>query len=98
MLQNNSLEMIARSSTILHPLEMTIETPLLVPSFSSKGFGINKDGDSEVRKICSVASEYLTETMLISAFDLSCGHLSMPDSAITELTFIDSGGYEISDF
>jgi hypothetical protein len=90
--------MFARTSKIDHPLGVPIETPLLVPSFSSKGLGINPDGESEVKEIFSVVSEYLTDTMLISAFDLSYGHLAPIQSAITEITFIDSGGYEISDF
>ena len=90
--------MLARKSKIHHPLGVTLETPMLVPSFSSKGFWIGKSGESEVNDICSVASEYLTETMLISAFDIACEHLPIFESAITELTFVDSGGYEISDF
>lgn len=90
--------MLARKSKIHHPLGVTLETPMLVPSFSSKGFWIGKSGESEVNDICSVASEYLTETMLISAFDIACEHLLIFESAITELTFVDSGGYEISDF
>lgn len=92
------MNMLARKSEIHHPLGIKLETPLLVPSFSSKGFGFNKSGKSEVEGICSVASEYLTETMLISAFDIACEHLPIFESAITELTFVDSGGYEISDF
>jgi|APSaa5957512622_1039677.scaffolds.fasta_scaffold20909_2 hypothetical protein len=90
--------MLARKSEINHPLGIKLETPILVPSFSSKGFGFGKSGESEVNEICSVASEYLTETMLISAFDIACGHISKFESAITELTFVDSGGYEVSDF
>ncbi len=89
--------MLARSTKLYHPLGVTIETPLLVPSFSSKGFGFSKSGESEINDICAVASEYLTETMLISAYDLACGYLEMLESSITELTFVDSGGYEISD-
>jgi len=90
--------MLARSSKLYHPLGVTLETPLLVPSFSSKGFGFSKSGESEVNDICAVASEYLTETMLISAYDLACGHMDILESSVTELTFVDSGGYEITDF
>ena len=92
------LTTLARRRRIPHPLGITIETPLLVPSFSSKGFGYNKAGQSEVKKIFEVASEYLTDTMLISAYDLANGHIGPIESAITEVTIIDSGGYEISDF
>lgn len=93
--------MLARKSKIFHPLGFSIETPLLVPSFSSKGFGFGKKGDSgnaEVADILEIASEFLTETMLVSAFDIAYNQISALDSAITELTFVDSGGYEISDF
>jgi len=36
--------------------------------------------------------------MLISAYDLHHGHLSRPRSALTDVTFVDSGGYETSDY
>jgi hypothetical protein len=90
--------MLARSTKLKHPLGISFETPLLIPSFSSKGFGVSKSGESEIRQIFAVASEYLTDTMLVSAYDLSYNYLDPIVSAITELTFIDSGGYEISDY
>ena len=95
--------MLARKSIIHHPLGVTLETPLLVPSFSSKGFGIrnlkgSKSNISEIKEIYSVASGNLTETMLISAYDIACGNLPILDGAINELTFVDSGGYETSDY
>jgi hypothetical protein len=89
--------MLARSTKISHPLGITIETPLLIPSFSSKGFGVSKRGKSEIREIFTVASPLLTDTMLVSAYDLSQKHLDPIVSAITEIIFVDSGGYEISD-
>jgi hypothetical protein len=89
--------MIARSTKISHPLGITIETPLLIPSFSSKGFGVSKQGKSEIKEIFNKTSWLLTETMLVSAYDLSQKHLDPIISAITEITFVDSGGYEISD-
>jgi len=89
--------MIARHSKLRHPAGVSIETPLLVPSFSSKGFGFDGRGMSEVQKIHEVAREYLTEAMLVSAYDLHHGHLEEPTGAITEITFVDSGGYETSD-
>jgi hypothetical protein len=63
-------KLLARSSTIQHPNGSKINTPLLVPSFSSKGMYINQDGVSELNKIYSIASEYITESMLVSAFDI----------------------------
>jgi hypothetical protein len=89
--------MLARSTKLHHPLGVTIETPLLVPSFSSKGFGSSNERESEVRNIFNVVSEYLTDSMLISAYDLAYGNLDPVKSAITEITIVDSGGYEISD-
>src|SRR6266481_5334219 len=89
--------MFARSTKLYHPLNVTMETPLLVPSFSSKGLGSTNERESEVQDIFNVVSEYLTDSMLISAYDLAYGNLDAIQSAITEITFVDSGGYEISD-
>lgn len=89
--------MLARSTKLHHPLGITVETPLLIPSFSSKGFGFNTEKESEIKGIFTVASEYLADTMLISAYDLYYGHLETLESAITEIVIVDSGGYEISD-
>ncbi|NKB37979.1 MAG: hypothetical protein GKR93_12585 [Gammaproteobacteria bacterium] len=63
-------------------------TPLLVPSFSSKGF-------PEVNKIISTTSEIITGAALISAYDL---YYDMVDYEMDfpEFLFIDSGGYEAS--
>ena len=88
----------ARSTKLVHPSGISIETPFLIPSFSSKGFGFSKNNKSEIGEIFDVASECLFETMLVSAYDLSCGHLNQIESSITDLTVVDSGGYEISDF
>lgn len=61
-------------------------TPLLVPSFSSKGF-------AGVRHLLEDLSPLLTHTYLISAYDLFHGEISFPDK-LPDLLFIDSGGYE----
>ena len=74
-------------------------TPLLVPSFSSKGFARSKkNGKSEIGKIFATAGEFLTEVFLISAYDIFYGHLPHPSdlSCMPEMIFVDSGGYEIS--
>lgn len=88
---------LANSRKLQHPQGVRLTTPLPIPSFSSKGFGASKDGHSEISEIFEITEEYLTEAMLISAFDLHHDNLAMPESAITEITFVDSGGYEISD-
>jgi hypothetical protein len=63
-------------------------TPLLVPSFSSKGF-------PEVGQILKTAEELIEGPMLISAYDIHYGHLSPPFD-FASLLFLDSGGYEAS--
>lgn len=63
-------------------------TPLLVPSFSSKGF-------PDVAKIVSMTSEVIDGPALVSAYDLGHGKLKPPFDFAT-LLFLDSGGYEAS--
>jgi hypothetical protein len=88
---------LARSTKLHHPSGFSLETPLLVPSFSSKGFGFKKKtGESEIHKIFSIASEFLERAMLVSAYDLAYEHLDPIENAITEITIVDSGGYEVS--
>lgn len=87
---------LARRSVIVHPAGMRFNTPLLVPSFSSKGFRVT-DESSEVREALEVTSEWLTDSMLVSAYDLTHEHIPRPEAlaAMPELTIIDSGGYEM---
>jgi hypothetical protein len=90
--------MLARSSTLVHKASgVSAETPLLIPSFSSKGFG-GTGRQSEVRQILGTASEFLTTAYLISAFDIQRGHIPPPaDLPLKpDLIILDSGGYEIS--
>jgi hypothetical protein len=61
------------------------ETPMLIPSFSSR---VNMD----VYKLIKPMGESLNETILISAYDL-CYSTDFP-IIDTDLIFIDSGGYE----
>ena len=92
--------MLCRTSTIRHkPSGVNLDTPLLIPSFSSKGFARSKkDGKSEIGRILAAAGEFLTEAYLISAYDLYYGHLPAPSALpfTPELLILDSGGYEIS--
>lgn len=92
--------MFARSSTIRHKASgVNLQTPLLIPSFSSKGFARSKKEEkSEIGKILAFSSEFLTEAFLISAYDVFYGHIPPPRElpVIPELIFLDSGGYEIS--
>jgi hypothetical protein len=63
-------------------------TPLLVPSFSSKGF-------PDVSKIIKTMEEVIEGTILVSAYDLHHKKISPPFD-FPSLIFLDSGGYEAS--
>ncbi len=96
--------MIARSSKIKHPLGFQVETPLMVPSFSSKGFAFKRkrkktDNDvSEVVDALEFSKEFLTECILVSAYDIFHKHINFQEKDIcTNVTIIDSGGYESGD-
>lgn len=85
--------MLCRTSTIRHANSgVSMKTPLLIPSFSSRGFA------GEIGKILQTASEFLTDVFLISAYDIHHKHLPDPSNlpCKPELIFVDSGGYEIS--
>lgn len=93
---------LCKSRKFSHPNGINIDTPILVPSFSSKGFSFKeKKGKvhSEAHKLVEMSKEYLHESMLVSAFDLHYGYVPTPEEFnCTEMTIIDSGGYETSDF
>jgi hypothetical protein len=92
----SNLNVLARATEIPHPSGSTVGTPLLVPSFSSKGFGISDSGQSEIYQYFKVAEEILTESMLVSAYDIAHGFLPSIQP-LTDITIVDSGGYETSD-
>jgi hypothetical protein len=92
------------------PSGRSVATPLLVPSFSSKGFAFSRNDDGE---ILSEAAGFLRSTathladtgaMLISAYDIYYRYLpntnelrqdiSQTEYALPALTFLDSGRYE----
>lgn len=66
--------------------ENEILTPILVPSFSSKGF-------PKLNEIISTAEDFITDIILVSAYDIYYQHI---DSQIIfpEYIILDSGGYE----
>lgn len=61
-------------------------TPLIIPSFSSRGF-------PEVRSIYEVTKDYISDISLLSAYDINY-KLQNVDIYASNLLFIDSGGYE----
>ena len=87
--------MLARRTRLRHPSGVEVETPLLVPSFSSKGFRSDSSGRSEIVDALEITSEVVNECVLISAYDVFYKHISK--YLFAELTFVDSGGYELSD-
>lgn len=89
--------MLARTSTLQHPRGMAVNTPLLLPSFSSKGYGF-ANGVSEVDDAVEACSGWLTEPMLMSAYDLYYKHIPFfwRLQVSPPLVFVDSGGYETS--
>ena len=68
--------------------EHTVRTPLLLPSFSSKGF-------PKVQKILDTMSEYISDELLVSAYDIHHGSINT-DLDFSSMIFVDSGGYEAS--
>jgi hypothetical protein len=100
----------ARSRQIRHPQGQQLRTPLLIPSFSSKGFDLaprpnGKTPISEVSQYLQVFAASLTETFLVSAYDLHHELLERAKSlspqnysrsiwAHPKVLFIDSGLYE----
>ena len=63
-------------------------TPLLIPSFSSKGF-------PDICKIIEYSSELIDGATLVSAYDLHY-EKNMPSLDFPSMIFLDSGGYEAS--
>src|SRR5262249_26262838 len=88
-----------RSSKLVHSASgVSLHTPLLVPSFSSKAFGFTRGGQPEILHVLDASQEFITRTCLISAYDVYYKYLPAPeDLPITvDLMFVDSGGYEVS--
>lgn len=67
----------------------TLITPVLLPSFSSKGF-------PELRQIIRSLEEHVTGPVLISAYDFKYEKIQKKLPLYPELLFVDSGGYECS--
>lgn len=65
---------------------LDIQTPMLVPSFSSKGF-------ADIGVAWEYFSRQIRDTLLLSAYDLFYGNINMPKQG-ADVVFIDSGGYE----
>ncbi|MFJ9541907.1 hypothetical protein ACIRPX_32255 [Streptomyces sp. NPDC101225] len=78
----------------------------MVPSLSSRGFDIRQDGLSEVAAWLPAVQDQLTDSLLVSAYDLHYGLLPDVHDFLTgnhwqtlyatpEVLIVDSGGYEL---
>ena len=79
--------MLARERLVLHAGTEIFRTPLLVPSFSRKGF-------PEMKKIIALMQEFITGAVLVSAYDEHYGNLTSQNLTFPSVIFLDSGGYE----
>jgi len=63
-----------------------VSTPLIVPSFSSRGF-------TEFKHIYTSVKDYISDVSLLSAYDI---YYEMQETNLyaSDIIFIDSGGYE----
>ncbi len=81
--------MLARSETIKLPYGSPLITPVILPSFSSKGF-------PELKKILKYLEEFISGPVLFSAYDIKYEKIPKKIPFAPELLFLDSGGYECS--
>ena len=63
-----------------------LPTPMLIPSFSSKGF-------PDVKGVLSVIRDHITDVAMVSSYDIFYNDLA-DELGTPSLLFIDSGGYE----
>lgn len=103
--------MISRREVLQHPLAGDFDLPLIVPSFSSKGFGYLRKGKNKNSGFYSVLTTDLKSfsttqksSVLVSAYDLYHNLLLEKGERFNKiishlsksnLVFIDSGGYEL---
>lgn len=80
--------MLAQRRSISFRNNEIVRTPLLVPSFSSKGF-------PDIKNIFLICEQVITESLLVSAYDVIDEHYDLPITC-AEIIFLDSGGYECS--
>jgi hypothetical protein len=102
--------LLARRSVLAHPVAGQVELPLLVPAFSSKGFGFKATGSSPKRIYSEIAFELAdfgrqpATAVLITAYDLHFRHfeapklVGKPEQYLRNacVVFLDRGGYELA--
>jgi hypothetical protein len=80
--------MLAKRRTLRVRNAPIVSTPLLLPSFSSKGF-------PKIAKILQAMEEYISDEILVSAYDVHYSVL-IPPFDFASTIFLDSGVYEAS--
>lgn len=101
---------LARSRSLTLPGGFALDTPLLIPSFSSRGFPFTGSPGakvSQLSEVLEVAKDWITEVLLVSAYDLFYGHMPGREALTThpegdpygapQLVLIDSGCYEANE-
>lgn len=104
--------MLARRSSLTLPDNTPLDLPLLIPSFSSKGFGFSPTGRGDnKRSVSHIAldlyqySRAPCHAVLISAYDIYFRHFEGQGELRkgplkwlerARLIFLDSGGYELA--
>lgn len=98
--------MMARIREFRLPSGVVLETPLMIPSLSSRGFDFQENGLSETALYLQAVQEYLTESLLVSAYDLHYQMVPQAREFLSDLHWdtiwatptllvVDSGGYEL---
>lgn len=73
----------------------SIETPLLIPSFSSAAFGVVDEEQKDlIGKIHTFLKEKIKTASLISAYDIYNGIINKDEIWCSDIVFIDSGNFE----
>ena len=94
-----------RNTYFTHRSGAVLDLPLVVPSFSSKGFDFFPEkvsGKTVYRSESTIALDalgnFLDESFLLSAYDLHHKHFRKPERFYknTALITLDSGGYEMA--
>lgn len=70
------------------PVDLDLQTPMLVPSYSSKGF-------PDLQSVVDVTSDVVDGPALFSAYDVHYQTIK-PPFTFPSVCFLDSGGYEAS--
>lgn len=70
--------------------KIDVETPLLIPSFSSVVYEI------KISEVHEKLVDFITEVSLVSAYDLHHGLMKEDNIWVSQVVFIDSGNHEVN--